>query len=207
MLSAWAVSMTRCSSLWTTGRASSGSSNRTRGPTGSAATALWPRSRQSRPGAGWLTTRVRSKAAGVKGRSGYFDAVSVIVQHAGSRREFDAGEIELGMDRERWRATHDQARYRQASLQQPLAQSKRARQARLRGLPPRGQVVVVDLAVVGVQAVGDEIWQPVDERIELGGRVARGDARPPHSDLEVDQDRNGSVEPVRGGRKRRAESG
>ena len=93
----------------------------------------------------------------------------------------------------------DQSRYRQAQLEQPLAESERARQAGLRGLPPRGQVVVMDLAVVGVQAVRDEIRQAVDERVKIGSRVARGDARAPHSNFEIDQDRNGLLEPGGGG--------
>ena len=44
----------------------------------------------------------------------------------------------------------------------------------------------MDLAVVGVQAVRDQIWQSVDKRIKLGCRIARGDSRAPQSNLEID---------------------
>ena len=112
------------------------------------------------------------------------------------------------MDRESWRAPHDQPRHGQAPFQQPLVEGQRARQARLGGLPALGQVVVVDLAVVGVQAVGDQVRQPVDQRIKLGGRVARRDSGPAHPDLQVDQDRNRAARaPAAAADSARAESG
>ncbi len=69
------------------------------------------------------------------------------------------------MHRERRRAPDDEPWYRQAQLQQPLAESECARQAGLRGLSPRGQVVVMNLAVVRVKAVRHKIRQAVDERV------------------------------------------
>ena len=55
--------------------------------------------------------------------------------------------------------------------------------------------MVVNLAIVGVQAVRDKIRQAVNKRVKFRSRVTRGNARASHPDFEIDQDRNGLREP------------
>ncbi len=102
------------------------------------------------------------------------------------------------MDGKRRRAPDHQSRYGEIQLEQPLAQSKRARQPRLRGSPPRVQVVVMDMPIVSVQAIHDEVRHAVDERVKFRSRVARGNSRATHSDFKINQDWNGLLEPARG---------
>ena len=162
------------------------------------------RARTGGVGGDRLVTQVKTKPAGARmadhpreqqgGRRewqvGIPRQIAVVVEHRRSRRTFDAGKIELGMDRKGGRSTHDQARDGQPPFQQPVAQRERALQARLGGMSPLGQIGVMDVAVVGMQAVGDQVGQLVDQGIELGRRLARLNPGPAHPDLQVDQHRN-----------------
>ena len=55
----------------------------------------------------------------------------------------------------------------------------------------------MDMAVVGVKAVGHEFGQPRRSVHTARPRFSRIDSGPAHPDLEIDQDRNRPVEPNR----------
>ena len=59
-------------------------------------------------------------------------------------------------------------------------------------------IALLDLAVIGVQAIRCEIRQPVDQSIQLGRGLAGIDARPAHSNIQIDQHRYRPFEPLHG---------
>ena len=107
------------------------------------------------------------------------------------------------MDREGRGPPQDQPGHGEPARQQPVAEPQRPLDARPRGLPTRVGVDVLDVAVVGLQAVGDEVRQAIHQRVQLEGRIAGLDAGPAHADLEVDQDRERPIEPLHPARRAR----
>ena len=54
------------------------------------------------------------------------------------------------MDRKRWSPAHDHSGHGQSEREQPFAERDRTFEACLGGLPPRSEVVVMDVSVVCV---------------------------------------------------------
>ena len=188
--SASGVSITRCSSLCMMTVASGRSGQTTRGgSTGSAATALWPRSRQRRSRPGLLITRLRTTAACRKSRSGHRCTVWASLEHARA-----GAALAIGMPSvkgKRRRAAGDEPR-RPATPRR----SKWSRKASA-GLHcnvacrlARRKLARLNLAVVGVQSARRHVREAGDQAIKFSGLRARANSTAAHADIEIEQQIN-----------------
>jgi hypothetical protein len=123
-------------------------------------------------------------------------------KRARPRRTFDARLVHGGVDGECRRPAEDQARDRQPEPFEAVAQRKRALQPRPRGLATLVRIGVPDVAVVGVEAVGDQVREPIDQGIERDGLLPRSDPGAAHAHFEVDQDGDRTIEPAQSLRQR-----
>ena len=158
-----------------------------RAPAGSAATALYPRSRQIRPGARMADDPRQQQGGRREWQVREAGQIAVVVEHRSSGRTFHAGKIEPGMDRKRGCSTHNEARERaapaRAAARAARAWSSRPASGRSR---PFIQIGFMNVAVISMQTVDGQVGQLVDQRIELGRRLARLNAGSAHADIEID---------------------
>ena len=111
------------------------------------------------------------------------------------------------MDRKCRRPAHDEPGHGHAQFEESVAEGECAIDPVLGRLFTRLAVTVVDVTVVGMEAVGDQIGESVHQCVQLSGRVARLDPGSSHPDLQIQEDRDGAFEAFHRGRERRAESG
>ena len=92
-----------------------------------------------------------------------------------------------GVKGKRRRSAGNESRDDKALAEQLVAQRDGGLHRRLEGCLTVGRIVLMKMAVVGVQPAGTDVRQSRELAIKSGCLRARSDTTPPHADIEVEQ--------------------